>query len=95
MYGYIYKTINLVTNKIYIGKRKGKFTENYKGSGKYLRNAINKYGAENFKVEVIEYCETLEEQNVREKYWISYYRNQPTEMYNIANGGDGRAHGGG
>lgn len=89
MYGYIYKTTNLLNGKIYIGKKKGKFTENYKGSGKYLKNSINKYGEENFKVEVIEYCETLEEQNKKEKYWITYYKNQNAEIYNIADGGDG------
>ena len=89
MYGYIYKTTNLLNDKIYIGKKKGEFTEKYKGSGKYLKNAINKYEAENFKVEIIEYCETLEEQNEKEKYWIDYYRNQNVEMYNIADGGDG------
>ena len=89
MYGYIYKTTNLIDNKIYIGKKKGEFTEKYKGSGKYLRNAVNKYGVENFKVEIIEYCETLEEQNEKEKYWIDYYRNQNVEMYNISDGGDG------
>ncbi len=89
MYGYIYRTTNLINGKIYIGKKKGEFTEKYKGSGKYLKNAINKYGWDNFKVEVIEYCETLDIQNEREKYWIAYYRNQNVEMYNIANGGDG------
>lgn len=89
MYGYIYKTTNLVNGKIYIGKKKGEFTTSYKGSGKYLKNALNKYGVENFSVEVIEYCETLDIQNEREKYWISYYRNLDTPMYNIANGGDG------
>lgn len=89
MYGYIYKTTNLLNDKIYIGKKKGEFTEKYKGSGKYLKNAINKYGIENFIVEIIEYCETLEEQNEKEKYWITYYRNQNVEMYNISDGGDG------
>ena len=89
MYGYIYKTTNLINGKIYIGKRKGEFTTSYKGSGKYLKNALNKYGVENFSVEVIEYCETLDIQNEREKYWISYYQNLDTPMYNIAKGGDG------
>lgn len=89
MYGYIYKTTNLINNKIYIGKKKGEFTDKYLGSGKYLKNAINKYGFENFKVEIVDYCNTLQEQNEKEKYWINYYRNQIIGMYNISNGGDG------
>lgn len=89
MYGYIYKTTNLINGKIYIGKRKGKFTASYKGSGKYLRNAVHKYGADNFSVEVIEYCESLVVQNERERYWIAYYRSVGAKMYNIADGGDG------
>lgn len=45
MYGYIYITTNLTNNKKYIGKHaSSKFDENYKGSGKRLWNAINKYG---------------------------------------------------
>jgi group I intron endonuclease len=89
LYGYIYKTTNLVNGKIYIGKRKGNFTKFYKGSGKHLKNAIKKYGVQNFLVEVIEYCDSLESQNIREKYWIAYYRSLNVPMYNIADGGDG------
>lgn len=89
MYGYIYKTTNILNNKIYIGKRKGKFNKNYLGSGKYLLNAVNKYGKSNFKVEVIEWCKDLDDQNQKEIYWISKYRNLDTPMYNISNGGDG------
>jgi len=36
-FGYIYKTINLLDNKIYIGKKEGKFNVNYYGSGLYLK----------------------------------------------------------
>lgn len=89
MYGYIYKTTNLINNRIYIGKRKGNFDTNYLGSGRYILNAINKYGKENFKVEVIEWCVDLDDQNQKEIYWISHYRNLEVPMYNISNGGDG------
>lgn len=90
MYGYIYKTTNLINGKIYIGKRRGVFTQSYKGSGKYLKNAINKYGVENFKVELLEYCDTLKIQNERERYWIKFYNSQNCKIgYNIASGGDG------
>ena len=89
MYGYIYKTTNLMNGRIYIGKRKGKFDIKYFGSGRYILNALNKYGKENFKVEVIEWCEDLNDQNQKEIYWISYYRGLEVPMYNISNGGDG------
>lgn len=89
MYGYIYKTTNIINNKIYIGKRKGNFDKNYKGSGKILKSALKKYGKENFIVELIEECPNLQIQNEREKYWISYYKNLGFSSYNIALGGDG------
>lgn len=93
MYGYIYLTTNLVNNKKYIGRHKSsEFTENYKGSGKYLWNAINKYGWDNFKVEMIEECNSDEELNERERYWISHYNAvESDEFYNITEGGDGRS----
>ena len=50
MYGYIYKTTNLLNNKIYIGQKKSNefLHEKYLGSGKYLLNSIRKHGKENF-----------------------------------------------
>ena len=89
MYGYIYKTTNLVNGKIYIGKKKGDFTNNYLGSGKYLKNAIHKYGKDNFVVEKLEDCESLDIQNYKEKYWIQFYMQLNFDMYNISKGGDG------
>lgn len=92
MYGYIYKTTNLINGKIYIGQKMSNIflKEEYLGSGKYLRNAINKYGKENFEVELIEWCETFEKINEREKYWIQYFNSLDKEIgYNISVGGDG------
>ena len=52
--GYIYITTNIINNKKYIGKRqKPEFDKNYKGSGRYLKNAINKYGIENFNTKIL------------------------------------------
>lgn len=54
MIGYVYLTTNSINDKKYTGMhRKNYFDENYKGSGKILRYAINKYGWENFKTEVL------------------------------------------
>ena len=89
VYGYVYKTTNILNNKIYVGQRKGDFTPTYKGSGRYFRNAYNKYGDANFLVEVLEYCDTPEFLNEREIYWIAYYKDLGYQMYNIAKGGNG------
>ena len=94
MYGYIYKTTNLINGKIYIGKKKSNlFLENkYLGSGIFLKNAIQKYGKENFKVELIAVCETLDELNKKEIFYIKYYNSTNSNIgYNIAKGGDGGA----
>lgn len=59
MIGYIYITTNLINGKKYIGqKRSTEFNPEYKGSGKYLWRAINKYGWDNFKVELVKECNT-------------------------------------
>lgn len=45
MYGYVYKTTNIINGKMYIGQHKSeKFDESYKGSGVILTKALEKYG---------------------------------------------------
>lgn len=90
MYGYIYKTTNLINGKIYIGQHKSElFDESYYGSGRYLRNAINKYGIDKFSVEIIDTAQDKSILNLLEKKWIRFYRKRGCAMYNIANGGEG------
>lgn len=92
MYGYIYKTTNLVNGKIYIGKHKAsEFDPNYKGSGTtYLSNAFKKYGRDNFKVELLIHCFSLEELNAEEKFLIEWFNARDRSVgYNRAEGGDG------
>lgn len=91
MFGYIYKITNNLNNKIYIGKReKSEFDESYWGSGKHIKNSINKYGKENFSREVIEWCEDRESLLERERYWIEYLDSRnPYIGYNITPGGLG------
>ena len=90
MYGYVYKTTNLINGKIYIGQHKSEsFDENYYGSGRYLRNAVNKYGIDKFSVEIIDVAQDKSALNLLEKKWIRFYRKRGCAMYNIANGGEG------
>lgn len=90
MIGYIYITTNEINDKLYIGKRqKPKFEKWYKGSGKHLKLAFEKYGKDKFHTKVIEWCKTKEDLCNAEKKWISYYRKNGQELYNISDGGDG------
>jgi len=86
--GIIYKTTNKINKTIYIGKdfsnRKG-----YLGSGLLLIKAIEKYGRKNFKKEIIDFSDSKNELNEKEKFWISFYKNNNFRMYNIADGGQG------
>ena len=91
-YGYIYKTTNFVNNKVYIGKRKlSEFDPNYFGSGKVIGWAINKYGREHFKVELLVWAGSKQVLNELERSNIAlavkdYDREN---VYNITPGGDG------
>ena len=93
MYGYIYKTTNLINGKIYIGKHKvknNKFDESYYGSGIHLKNAINFYGKQNFIVEVVEWCETPEMLNEKEIFYIKEFSSTDADIgYNLQLGGVG------
>ena len=92
MYGYVYKTVNLVNGKIYIGQHQANMFEPdiYKGSAKMLSRAINKYGIDNFVCEIIEICDDKKTLNEKEKYYINFYKAQDRNIgYNIAPGGYG------
>jgi len=85
----IYKTTNLVNQKIYVGQHNTSADDGYLGSGLLLERAIEKYGVENFKRSTIEFCTSF---NVNEKeiYWIDKLNATNPEIgYNLAKGGNG------
>lgn len=85
----IYKTINLINKKFYIGKDSNN-NPSYYGSGIYLKRAIKKYGRENFEKVILEKCANEKELNEREKYWIKELNATNTKIgYNLATGGEG------
>jgi hypothetical protein len=86
LYYLIYKTTCIVNGKFYIGKHKTENLEDgYLGSGKLLRRAIKKYGRENFKREVLQFCSSNEEMNEAEKNHVVLCE----ESYNLCPGGEG------
>lgn len=54
MYGYIYITVFKQSGRAYIGKHKGKPDSKYKGSGKLLKKALDKYGFDNADTYIID-----------------------------------------
>lgn len=93
---YIYKIINDINDKIYIGKTEfsietrfkehccDAFREHY--GKRPLYNAMRKYGIEHFHIELIEETNEAEE---REKFWIKFY-NSYYDGYNATFGGEGK-----
>lgn len=91
MFGYIYLTTNLINGKKYIGKKESSvFDPNYHGSGKYIYKALKKYGSDNFKTEIICWCESLDELNLAERHFIKLHKAvESKDYYNIHEGGSG------
>lgn len=92
MYGYIYLTTNKLNNKIYVGQKKSDvfLAENYLGSGKYLKRAVNKYGKENFEVILLDTADYRKDLSDLEIYYIEKYNSTDKHIgYNIAKGGIG------
>lgn len=90
----IYLIKNIINNKIYIGQAKNakeRFQGHCKPSAAHRDNslidkAIQKYGKENFQIEILE--SQIENYNERERYWIQYYNSLTPNGYNILLGGD-------
>lgn len=86
---YIYKIINKLNGKWYIGKHNGS-DHSYMGSGKLLKQAYKKYGVENFEKVILETCSTYEELDLKEIEWINKTSAlTDPNCYNLVNGGTG------
>ena len=95
--GYIYKITNKINGKVYIGQTKKTIEERFQEhlkkakihTNRYLYDAMNKYGYENFIVSQIEKCpdNNLDEKEI---FWIAFYQsNNKLYGYNMTAGGGG------
>ena len=92
VYGVIYKITNILNGKAYIGRRKcvkNKLSSLHKywGSGSYIRNAIKKYGLENFTKEYLDFAMSDEELDKLEILYIKKF-NTYKDGYNQTIGGE-------
>lgn len=87
---YLYKITNLVNNKIYVGVHKtSNVTDDYMGSGKVIRRAIQKHGVENFRKDILEFFENQELMYAKEKEMVTDEFLERDDVYNIRRGGHG------
>lgn len=60
----------------------------------YFHKAIKKYGYDNFYFDVLDdSSKSRLELKEKEIYWISYFKDNGIELYNLTSGGDGRCSG--
>lgn len=90
MYYTIYKTINLINGRYYIGKHKTSIIDDgYLGSGVLLKKAIQKYGKENFTKEILYVFQSEKEMNDKEHEMVSESVLTDKDSYNLRIGGVG------
>ena len=89
----IYMHKNKINNKVYIGQTCQTVQQRWRSKGQgyqtctKFKNAIDKYGWDNFEHIIIEEVDTPEEADIKEKYWIDYY-NSVENGYNLSYGGN-------
>lgn len=86
MFYLIYKITNILDGKYYIGAHKTLDKDDgYMGSGVMIKRAIEKYGAKNFKKEILCECSSSSEMYAKEKELVVLSE----ETYNLKEGGEG------
>lgn len=86
---FVYRVTNLINGKIYVGKSKNNDPK-YFGSGPLIKEAIKKYGIENFQKEILAECDTISDLNALEQHWIKELKSTSRKIgYNLLIGGDG------
>jgi group I intron endonuclease len=88
----VYKITNKTTNRCYIGSTIMTFIKRInhhinrlncdKHKNNYLQNAWNKYGENNFIVEIVEITNKTNTLD-REQYWLDWYKENDLLLYNI------------
>ena len=93
LYNYVYKTTNLVNNKIYIGVHgTNKINDGYLGSGKIFLKALKKYKKDNFKKDILKFFVNIESALEYEKVLVTEEFVNDDNNYNLQTGGLSNIH---
>lgn len=87
-YHYVYKVINKVNNKFYIGIHSTNDpNDGYLGSGSAIRSAVEKYGKDNFEKIILSTYDTRDEALFEEKRLVTEDLVYNENCYNLKTGG--------
>jgi group I intron endonuclease len=94
VYGYIYIIENDFNDKLYVGQTIAPDKREYAhlngfSDCPYLKAAIIKHGSSHFQFVLLESCNTLENLNERECFWIKELNALAPHGYNLTGGGEG------
>ena len=90
MYHIVYLTTNLINHKIYVGVHSTwNINDNYIGSGNAIKDAIKKYGKENFQKQILYYCLEMTDAYELEKIIVDDNFIKRKNVYNSSLGGQG------
>lgn len=89
MYGVIYLIVCKLNGMKYVGQTVNfrQRINQHKIGKQYVDLEIQKYGWENFTVEILEECESRNQLNERENFWIRELNCKHPNGYNLAGGG--------
>lgn len=89
-YHIVYRTTNLINGKFYIGMHSTyNLNDSYLGSGWVMKDAIKKYGRDNFKREILFIFDTRIEAMKKEAEIVTEEFVTETQNYNLTKGGGG------
>ena len=98
---HIYKITNVSNGKIYIGQTVQQnpkmrwyshLADARRGKKSYLLDSIRKYGDTSFVWEIIDHAVSIDELNIKEEYWLNYYRKLGVTVYNNREAGGNKRH---
>lgn len=89
----IYKITNKINNKVYIGQTTRELTKRFQehtfpsSGSKAIRDAMAKYGHDNFKIEELAQAASLDELNLLEERFVEELDSLAPNGYNLKSGG--------
>ena len=87
-YHFVYKTTNKINGRFYYGVHNtDDLNDGYLGSGVALKNAIKKYGIDNFEREIVKFFDTMDEAFEYEQEIVNEEMIRNNQCYNMQIGG--------